>query len=168
MRHLRRKPRRWRKPPRPRSSRSATSKRITAYNFARPSNGITNYRGYDNRHNTFSITNAALGAGWESGDALGRLVLQFGSTPSTEYLGEPQLPGTRRPTRRAPTSGSSSKRRTSGTRSPAFEVSSCKAVSSSSPVGPESIAVKDNWNWSRSNLFFGLWSYQTGVRALYD
>ena len=25
-----------------------------------------------------------------------------------------------------------------------------------SPVGPEVIPIKDNWNWSRSNLFFGL------------
>ena len=36
------------------------------------------------------------------------------------------------------------------------------------PVGCEALAVKDNWNWSRSNLFFGLWNYQTGARALYD
>jgi hypothetical protein len=29
------------------------------------------------------------------------------------------------------------------------------------------MAVRDNWNWSRSNLFFGLPFYHTGVRATY-
>ena len=32
----------------------------------------------------------------------------------------------------------------------------------------EGIAVKDNWNWSRSNLFFGLPFYHTGLRATYE
>jgi hypothetical protein len=34
-----------------------------------------------------------------------------------------------------------------------------------SPIGPEAMAVWDNWNWSNSNLFFGLPFYHTGVRA---
>jgi hypothetical protein len=33
------------------------------------------------------------------------------------------------------------------------------------PIGVESIGVKDNWNWSRSNLAFGLPNYLTGVTA---
>src|SRR5262245_2184610 len=65
-----------------------------AYNFARPSNGITNYRDFDNRHDTFSLTNAAAGVAWESGPISGRLVAQVGSTPSTYYLSEPNLAGT--------------------------------------------------------------------------
>jgi hypothetical protein len=36
-----------------------------------------------------------------------------------------------------------------------------------SPIGCEGFAVKDQWNWSRSNLFFGLPFYHTGVRATY-
>jgi hypothetical protein len=36
-----------------------------------------------------------------------------------------------------------------------------------SPIGPEGMAVKDQWNWSRSNLFFGLPFYHTGMRASY-
>jgi hypothetical protein len=34
-----------------------------------------------------------------------------------------------------------------------------------SPVGIEVIPVKDNWNWSRSNLFFGLPFYHTGFHV---
>lgn len=36
-----------------------------------------------------------------------------------------------------------------------------------SPIGPEAIPIKDNWNWSRSNLFFGLPFYHTGVKLSY-
>jgi hypothetical protein len=36
-----------------------------------------------------------------------------------------------------------------------------------SPIGPEGMAVRDNWNWSRSNLFFGLPFYHTGARITY-
>ena len=61
-----------------------------AYNFNRPSNGITNYRGFDNRHNTFSLSNAALGAEMESGPVGGKVILQIGSTPSSSR--SPYLP----------------------------------------------------------------------------
>ncbi len=30
------------------------------------------------------------------------------------------------------------------------------------------MAVKDNWNWSRSNLFFGLPFYHAGIKATYE
>ncbi len=36
-----------------------------------------------------------------------------------------------------------------------------------SPIGPESMAIHDDWNWSRSNLFFGLSFYHTGARMTY-
>src|SRR5262249_12892718 len=35
------------------------------------------------------------------------------------------------------------------------------------PIGPEVVPIKDNWNWSRSNLFFGLPFYFVGVRGTY-
>ena len=35
------------------------------------------------------------------------------------------------------------------------------------PPGPEGVAVRDNWSFSRSDLFFGLPFYHTGVRATY-
>lgn len=36
-----------------------------------------------------------------------------------------------------------------------------------SPIGPEGIQIKDQWNWSRSDLFFGLPHYHTGIRFTY-
>ena len=53
------------------------------------SNGITNFRGFDNRHNTFTLSNAALGAKFDVGPVGGRLMLQVGSTPTTYYGAEP-------------------------------------------------------------------------------
>ncbi|TPW12583.1 MAG: hypothetical protein FD129_1446, partial [bacterium] len=34
-----------------------------------------------------------------------------------------------------------------------------------SPIGPEGVTVRDNWNWSRSNLFFALPFYHAGLRV---
>ena len=73
-----------------------------AYNFNRPSNGITNFRGFDNRHNTFTLSNAALGANLEAGPVGGRLMLQVGSTPSTYYLGRAHASRRRRRERDEP------------------------------------------------------------------
>jgi hypothetical protein len=139
-----------------------------AYNFARPSNRITNYRGYDNRSNTFSITNAVIGAGWESGDITGKVVLQVGSTASTEYLSEPALAGTSAVNATGPDVWKFIQEAYVGSKVPHVPALVLQAGVFLAPVGCEAFAVKDNWNWSRSNLFFGLWNYQTGARANYD
>ena len=138
-----------------------------AYNLNRPSNGITNYRGFDNRHNTFTLSNAVLGGNFESGSLGGRLVLQVGSTPNTYYQAEPSL-------------GGASGTNASGAelwkylqeafvtyKAPVGRGLLFQLGLAASPIGLEVFAVKDNWNWSRSNLFFGLPYYHTGLRATY-
>jgi len=139
-----------------------------AYNFNRPANGLTNFRGFDNRHDTFSLSNVALGASFEGGPISGKLVLQVGSTPSTYYLGEPAL------------AGSSGANATSGDlwkylqeahvgyKAPVGRGLLLELGLFPSPCGFESIPVKDNWNWSRSNLFFGFPFYHAGLRATYE
>ncbi|HVZ33840.1 MAG TPA: outer membrane beta-barrel protein, partial [Polyangiaceae bacterium] len=122
------------------------------WNFNEPSNQITNYRGFDNRSNTFTISNAALDAQWDYRDVLGHLTLQVGHTPSTYYSSEPT---------RAGASGAN------GTSAELWkylqqanvgyrfaDVISVSAGIFLSPIGPENMAIKDNWNWSRSDLFF--------------
>lgn len=64
-----------------------------AYNTNRPSNRITAYRGFDNRHNTFTLSNVALGGSAEYGPLSGRAILQIGATPSSYYAAEPMLSG---------------------------------------------------------------------------
>lgn len=141
---------------------------LYSWNFNAPSNGLTNFRGFDNRHNSFTLSNVALDATWDYRDLIGRLTLQVGHTPSAYYLAEPSSPG------------SSSVNASSGKLWKYVEQAyvgyrfhfagrplNVSAGLYLSPIGPESMAVKDNWNWSRSNLFFGLPFYHTGVRATY-
>lgn len=134
------------------------------WNFNDPSNGITNFRGFDNRHNTFALTNVVVDAQWDA-DVLGRVTLQFGLTPSTYYLSEPIKPGT---SSTAPSSSELWKyvqQAWAGYKVPIGRGLSITGGVYLSPIGPEGMAVRDNWNWSRSNLFFGLPFYHSGIRA---
>lgn len=136
-----------------------------SYNFNRPRNGITNFRGFDNRHDSFTLSNAVLGGSFNHRSLRGRLALQIGHTPSTYYLAEPLSPGTGG----ADTSGAELFKYIQEARIGWDPLEDGTIVVDAgvflSPIGIESIAVKDNWNWSRSNLFFGLPFYHTGVMA---
>jgi len=135
------------------------------WNLNAPSNGITHLRGFDNRHASFTLSNAVLDAGWDASNVTGRVSLQFGSTPATYYLAEPALPGA------AGTNGSDAKlwrfvqQAYAGVRAPLLEGLLVQGGLFLSPIGIEAMAVKDNWNFSRSNLFVGLPFYHSGVRA---
>jgi len=141
---------------------------LYAYNFNRPSNGITNYRGFDNRHNTFTLSNVALGANAEIGPVTARLILQYGSTPSTYYASEPGLPGSAGANASGPELWRYVQEANLGWKAPVGRGLLLQIGLVPSPIGYEVFAVKDNWNWSRSNLFFGLPYYHTGIRATYE
>jgi hypothetical protein len=135
------------------------------WNVDNPSNFITNYRGFDNRHNMFTIENAAIELLGTKGPVSAHVVYQIGQTPSTYYLGEPVW----RATGGAGPSGPSLLENIQQANI-AYAVPGGLAVDAGvflSPIGPEGIPIKDQWNWSRSNLFFGLPFYHTGVRATY-
>lgn len=146
------------------------------WNFNDPSSGITNARGFDNRHNSFTLSNVALDAQFDDGALLGRLTLQVGAAPSTYYLAEPALPGSGAANASGPELWKYVQQAYAGYR---FEFPALARLAPAradrglsvtaglflSPIGPESLAVRDNWTWSRSNLFFGLPFYHAGVRA---
>jgi hypothetical protein len=138
-----------------------------AYNFGRPSNAITNYRGFDNRHATFSLSNAVLGGTAETGPVTTKVLLQIGSTPSTYYGSEPGLAGAGGANATDAELWKYLQEANIGWNAPVGRGLLLEAGLVGSPIGIESFAVKDNWNWSRSNLFFGLPFYHTGVRATY-
>ncbi len=138
-----------------------------AYNGNRPSNGITNARGFDNRHNTFSLSNAVLGANWAAGPIGGRVLLQIGSTPSTYYLGEPALAGSGAANASNAELWKYLQEAFVAYKAPVGRGLLFQLGLIASPIGYEAFAVKDNWNWSRSNLFFGFPYYHTGLRATY-
>lgn len=137
------------------------------WNFNDPTNDITNFRGFDNRHNSFTLSNVALDAQWDDTGLIGRLTLQVGHTPATYYLAEPTSEGT------SAANGSSAslwqylQQAYVGHRFGSEQPLSVSVGLFLSPIGPESMAIKDNWNWSRSNLFLGLPFYHAGARVAY-
>jgi hypothetical protein len=141
----------------------------TAYTYSleKPSNGEINYRGFDNRHNTFTLQNAVVDA---TGSILGlsaRVALQVGSTPSTYYAAgsEPTLPGGASIGPSTPDYWRFIQQAYAGWTAPVAKGLQLEAGIFLSPIGPEVMQAKDDWNYSRSNLFFGLPFYHTGARA---
>ncbi len=134
------------------------------WNVGDPSNGITNARGFDNRHNSITLSNAVLDLGWDDGTLLGRVALQVGTTPAAYTLAEPRLSGTAS----VGASGSDLWRHLqqalAGVRFGPERAFSFSAGLYLSPIGPESMRVRENMNWSRSNLFVSLPFYHSGAR----
>jgi hypothetical protein len=139
-----------------------------AWNFNRPVNNVTNYRGYDNQHNSITLSNAALGAAFESGPIGGKLMLQVGSQPSTSYQAEPNVPGGSAANPSGPELWKYLQEAYLTYKAPIGRGLTLKAGVERAPLGLESFAVHDNWSWSRSNLYFALPRYETGLRATYD
>jgi hypothetical protein len=130
-----------------------------------PSNDITNYRGFDNRSGTFTLSNAVVDLGWDDERLVGKLALQIGHTPNSYYLAEPDRTGASGAGDTGTATWKFIQQAYAGYR---FDVGPGVLVTAGlflSPIGPEGMGVKDNWNWSRSNLFFGLPFYHTGLRA---
>jgi hypothetical protein len=140
-----------------------------AWNFNRPANGITNYRGFDNRHNTITVQTAALGASFEKGPIGGKLLLQVGSAPSTYYArSEPTLNGTSAANGSSPDLWKYIQEAYATYKAPLGRGILFNVGIMTSPIGMKALAVHDRWNWSGSNLFFALPYYHTGLRATYE
>lgn len=129
-----------------------------------PANNVIGYRAFDNREGTFSLANAVLDAEGRAGAARVRVALQTGLTGNTYYAAEPSHP--------AEGGAGESDARTWRLIQQAWvgwrsndEAWGADAGIFLSPIGPEGVSVRDNWNWSRSNLFFALPSYHTGLRV---
>jgi hypothetical protein len=137
------------------------------YAFACPSNGIIAHRGFDNRHNTFTLSNAAFGVDVDRKRLHGSLWLQWGNTPASYYAGEPEQPLGGAVGESNAVLWRTLQEANFGLRSPLHRavVLDVEAGLFTSPIGIESVPIDANWNWSRSNLFFGLPFYHTGVRA---
>lgn len=132
--------------------------------FQNPSNRITNLRGFDNRSRTLTLSNVAVDVTGEHGPVTARIVLQLGSTGSTYYLAETAAPGSASVNATSAELWKYVQAATVSAKLPRdFSIETGLIPS---PIGLEVIPIKDNWNWSRSNLFFGLPFYHTGVHLL--
>jgi len=138
-----------------------------SWNFNEPSNFITNYRGFDNRHNIFTIDNIVLDALGKFDRVQAHLALQVGNTPETYYSQEPVWRATSGAGASGPSVWKLVQQANVGYKAPVGNGLLMEAGIFVSPIGPETLPIKDNFNWSRSNLFFALPYYHTGVRATY-
>jgi len=133
--------------------------------FEEPSNGIINYRGFDNRHGSFTLSNLALDATGRYGPVSARIALQVGHTPNFYYLAEPSIPATGGAGESSFATWKIVQQAYASMLLPVARGLTVDAGIFLSPIGFEGLAVKDNWNYSRSNLFVGLPFYHTGLRA---
>lgn len=143
------------KDPPPTVSIHAGLETFYSWNFNRPLNGITAFRGFDARHDTFALSNAVLDTRWNAGPVSGRLALQTGDTPDIYYGAE--ATGDIRHILEAMVAW----------KAPLGQGLTLEGGIFLSPIGPEAILTRDNWNWSRSTLFFALPFYHAGLRATY-
>lgn len=136
------------------------------WNFNRPGNGLTAYRGYDTRHNTLTLQSAVVDVGFRAKDILARVALQVGHGPATIYRDEPDLRG-------SDTVGDSDAQLWRYLQRASLGWQATKAVLLEagifpSTTGVESLAVKENWNWSRSTASTRLPNYHAGLRGTFE
>lgn len=143
------------KDPAPSITFGAVVETYFGWNFNKPDNRVTAFRGFDARHDSFALSNAVLDAHWNAGAVSGRLALQTGDTPDIYYGAE------------AASDVRHILEATLAWKAPVGKGLILDGGIFLSPIGPETILIKDNWNWSRSTLFFGLPFYHAGMRAAY-
>jgi hypothetical protein len=141
-------------------------------NFAKPNNNITNNRWLDEKHNTFTLATVALDISAERGPFSAKLTLMFGPTADRWYFEGVRVPDSETST---VLSAGGYNNETwkhiqiayAGYKAPLGEGLSIQGGLFATQVGYEGAAVKDNWNWSRSNLFNFLPFFHVGARVSY-
>jgi hypothetical protein len=140
-----------------------------SYNLNQPANGLANYRWLDDRHNTFQLSTLVVDALVDAGDFNAHVAMQAGPTADGWYAesGEAR-PGAAGAAAAGAVTWHHIQQANVGWKAPVGSGLLLQAGLFLTPIGYEVPAVKDNFNWSRSNLFFVLPFYHAGVRASYD
>lgn len=137
------------------------------WNANQPSNGVTANRSFDDRAQTFVVSNVVTDAQWSLDRMTARITLQIGHTPDLYYASEPSLPAVGGAVGSDRTVWKFIQQAIVGWTAPVGTGLLVEAGLFLSPIGAEGLAIKEQWNWSRSDLFFALPAYHTGVRATY-
>ena len=139
------------------------------YSLNQPSNGVIALRAFDNQHNTFTLANVALMARVAYDQVYANIAVQWGNTPTTYYLAEPSraaMGGI------GPSDASTWRWLQTAYAGWAIPVEGMTLRLEGglflSPIGFEGMQVAQNWNFSRSNLFYGCPFYHSGIRAELD
>ncbi len=128
-------------------------------NFNRPANRITAARGFDDRNAQLQLSNLAFDVTSTWRRVTLHIGLQIGETAKVYYAAEPSSARTRRRDIQQATIAVQPSRK---------NVWRVEAGLFLSPIGPEGVAIKENGNWSHSNLFYALPTYHLGVSTSYS
>lgn len=140
-----------------------------AYNLGNPANSITNYRWVDNRHNTFELSTVVLDLVGELRSFNAHIAFHAGPTADGWYADSVEArAGASGAAGRAASTWKYIQQANVGYKAPIGRGLLLSAGLFLTPIGYEGPAVKDNFNWSRSNLFFTLPFYHVGARATYE
>jgi hypothetical protein len=143
-----------------------------SYNFARPQNRVTNNRWLDERHNSVTLQTVALDLDAKKGPFALKITLMFGPTADRWYFEGARIPDAESGVVLSPSGYSNETWKHIQTAfasytAPVGDGLTVQAGLFPTPVGFEPAAVKDNWNWSRSNLFNFLPFFHLGARVSY-
>lgn len=136
-------------------------------NFNHPDNLVTAFRGFDNRTNSFTVENAVLDAAGAHGAVSARVALQVGHAPASYYQFEPSIPAQGGAGPSGPDLWRLIQQAYIGYKIDVGRGLLSEAGIFLSPIGIENLPKKDQWNWSRSDLFFALPYYHSGARFTY-
>jgi hypothetical protein len=136
-------------PPPPPITLAAWIETYAQWNLRAPSNGVTALRAFDERADGLALQNAVVDAELSKGALSGRLALQVGDAGDLYYGAERDFKNVQE----------------AWAAWAAPERVELAAGLFLSPVGPETPTTRDQWNWSRSDLFMALPFYHLGVRV---
>jgi Putative beta-barrel porin-2, OmpL-like. bbp2 len=142
------------------------------YNFARPQNGITNNRWLDERSNAFTLQTVGLDLGAKKGPFEAKLSMMFGPTADRWYFEGARIPDSETGVLLSPAGYNNEtwkhiQQAWGGYTAPIGNGLTLQGGLFTTQVGYEAAPVKDNWNWSRSNLFNFLPFFHVGSRLVY-
>jgi hypothetical protein len=136
-----------------------------SYNFNEPSNAVNAYRIFDLSHNHIAFNNLGLDVAWKVETVRGHATLQLGTLAAQGYLPSPTLSRAQQDLLwhviQEVTFGWNP--HLLGRQPLTLEAGLFVA-----PFGVEYIQVRQNWNWSPSNLFYMAPFQMTGVRASWE
>ena len=139
-----------------------------AHNFNNPANGVTNLRGFDARSDTFALSLASVSVGLKHKFFATKVALQVGPTAASYFGAEPTTLAGFGVASTSAANLQFVREAWAGGTAPVLGGLTVEGGVFLSPVGYDSIAVKDNHFWSLSNLGVGLPFYFTGARVRQD
>jgi len=139
-----------------------------AHNFNNPANGVTNLRGFDARSDTFALSLASVSVGLKHKFFATKVALQVGPTAASYFGAEPTTASGFGVASTSAANLQFVREAWAGGTAPVLGGLTFEGGVFLSPVGYDSIAVKDNHFWSLSNLGVGLPFYFTGARVRQD